>query len=492
MSKRYRDSHSSADQILLLPPSLHDWLPDGHAAYFVLDTVEQLDLSTIERLIQAKDPRGERPYSPAMMVALLFYAYMNGVFSSRRIARRCLEDVAFRVISGNHQPAYSTINAFRRTHLEALSAMFVQVLRLCEAAGLVQAPHVHQDGTKIQASASKHKAMSYDRMKKEEARLKAEINELLDKAEEADAEEDARLGKDKDGSEGVVDEIKRRESRRDWIRKAKAALEAEAKKARASKLRENAQGLRERADIEENAAEAKRKRTRADRSEAQADDLDPELEPEPDAPPDRLPKHRVKTEPDGTPKPKAQRNFTDPDSRIMKDGRGAFMQSYNGQIAVDEDSRVIVASELSNQAPDQEYLEPVLAKTTANLGRTPETWTGDAGYFSEANVDVCEQAGCTPYLAPGRQRRQWPPPDTVEGAPPDDLDSKERMRWQLRTREGRERMRRRKFTVEPVFGIIKEAMGFKRFLLRGMDKVRAEWNLVCIAYNLRTLHSAQR
>jgi hypothetical protein len=333
--------------------------------------------------------------------------------------------------------------------------------------------------------------MSYDRMKKEEARLKAEIDELLQRAEEADAEEDTLLGKDKDGSEGVAEEIRRRESRRDWIRKAKAALEAEAKKARASKLRENAQGLRERADIEENAPEAKRKRTRAARSEAQADDLDPQPEPEPDDPADRQPKHRVKTETDGTPKPKAQRNFTDPDSRIMKDGRGAFTQAYNGQIAVDEDSRVVVASTLSNQAPDQEYLEPVLARTTANLGRTPETWTGDAGYFSEANVDACEQAGCTPYLAPGRQRRRWPPPDTVEGAPPDDLDSKERMRWQLQTKQGSERMRRRKFTVEPVFGIIKEAMGFRRFLLRGIEKARAEWDLVCIAYNLRTLHSAR-
>lgn len=483
MAKRYRDA--SPSQTLLLPPSLHDWLPEGHLANFVLDVVAQLDISAIESRIQAKDPRGERPYSPRMLVALLFYAYASGVFSSRRIARACVENVAFRVVSGNSQPHFTVIAGFRRTYLKQLEALFLQVLRLCVAAGLVKGEHLHVDGTKVQANASKHKAMSYAGMKKAEARLTQEIDELLKKAEDADKADDGRLGEGRDDDDDVNPEVKRRETRREWIRKTREALEEEARRDRAEELRGQAEEQQRKAEDEPDPAEEKRKRTRADRAMEKATALDPAPAT---GPADPLPRHSLATEPDGTPKPEAQRNFTDPDSRIMVNKKGAYEQCFNGQVVADEAGHVIVAHGLSNQAPDSEYLAPMVDRATEGLGKTPASITADAGYMSRENVGACLHRDVRPYLAVDRERRSWPSPATAEGAPPRGSDAKQWMAWMLRTQEGQTRMRKRKSTVELVFGCIKEAMGFRRFLLRGLEKVRGEWALVCLAYNLRKLH----
>lgn len=483
MPKRYRDP--SPAQTLLLPPSLHDWLPEGHLANFVVDVVSQLDISAIESKIQAKDPRGERPYSPRMMVALLFYAYASGVFSSRRIARACAENVAFRVVSANSQPHFTVIAGFRRVYLVQLEALFLQVLRLCIEAGLVKGQHVHIDGTKVQASASKHKAMSYAGMKKAEERLTREIEELMRKAEEADKADDGRLGEGGDDDDDVHPEVKRRASRLEWIRKAKAALEEEARKARAEELRGQAEEQTRKADDETDPTEEKRKRTRSERALQKAAALDPEPSV---TPADPMPRHTPATEPNGLPKPDAQRNFTDPDSRIMMNKKGAYEQCYNGQVVADEAGHVIVAHGLSNQAPDCEYLAPLLDRALAGLGHTPASATADAGYMAQQNVGACVHRDIRPYLAVERERRSWPPPETAEGAPPRGSNARTWMAWMLRTEEGQTRMRKRKSTVELVFGCIKEAMGFRRFLLRGLDKVRGEWALVCLAYNLRKLH----
>lgn len=486
MAKKYRSR--PADQLFLLPPSLRDWLPEGHLANFVVDMVDEIDLSPIEGAIQAKDSRGTRPYDPRVMVALLVYAYATGVFSSRRIARACVENVAFRVISRDQQPFFTVIAEFRRTHLVAFSALFVEVLRLCREAGLVKGRDVHLDGTKLQANASKHKAMSYAGMKQAEERLSREIEELLARAEQADVEEDARQGIGRDEDDKVAPEVKRRDTRREWIRRKRAELEAEAREARAAELRAQAEEQRRRAEDEAKASNEQRRRTNAAKSEAKAAELAPDVPPPPAA--DAMPEHAPATEPDGTPKPDAQRNFTDGDSRIMLGKKGAYEQCYNGQVVADEASHVILAEGLSNQAPDSEYAPAMLARTVANLGEVPDTFTADAGYLSQNNVRACLHAGTTPYFAVDRERRSWPPPKEPEGAPPRNVTTREWMAWMLRTRQGQRQMRKRKSTVELVFGCIKQAMGFRQHLLRGLEKARAEWTLVCLSYNVRKLHAA--
>ena len=485
MKKQYRGS--SSDQLLLLPPSLRDWLPEGHLAHFVVDMVDELDISAIETVIQAKDGRGTRPYDPRMMVALLVYAYTTGVFSSRRIARGCVENVAFRVVSRDQQPFFTSIAEFRRTHLPALAGLFAEVLKLCREAGLVKGADVHLDGTKVHANASKHKAMSYVRMKAEEERLGREIDELLRRAEQADTEEDRRLGAGKDDGDGVDPEVQRRETRRDWIRRKRAELEEEARRARAEALREQAAEQRKKAEDEPDDAEAERKRSRAEKSERTAQAL---ADAAPRGGPTDMPANRPPVEVDGSPKPEAQRNFTDPDSRIMRMASGAYDQCYNGQVVADEGSHVILAAGLSNMAADAPHVPAMLARVEQALGRAPTSLTADAGYLSQENVRACLHAGTTPYFAVDRERRRWPPPPVQEGAPPRAADTKTWMRWLLTTRQGQTKMRKRKSTVELVFGCIKHAMGFRQFLLRGLEKAQAEWAFVCLAYNVRKLHIA--
>jgi transposase len=463
------------------------WLPEGHLAYFVLDLVRELDVSRIEHAIQSKDGRGTRPYSPRMMTALLVYAYCVGVFSSRKVERATYEDVAFRVLAGGEHPHFTTVNLFRLEHREALSGLFVQVLRLCARAGLSTAGHVSLDGTKVQANASKHKAMSYGRMKEEEKRLAAEIERLLFRADETDRREDEQYGRGQHADE-LPEELQRRDERLRRIREAKAALEKEAAEARAAQLRELAAAQREKGEAAADATERKRAATRAAKSQQQADELSPRHDDDDDSGGSSagtsLPTHRVPTTPTGDPTDKAQRNFTDPDSRIMV-RNGVFVQAYNAQVAVSE-SQVIVAHAVTNQPPDQEHLVPMLELLRGNCGELPETLSADAGFWSERNIAYCDANEVDAYLAVGRKT-----PDGAElGRLP--MTRAQEARWQmhqkLTTAQGRAVYSRRKVIVEPVFGQIKQALGFRRFSLRGLGKAAAEWGLVCLCHNLLKLH----
>lgn len=483
--KRYRPW--SPKQSFLLPPSPLEWLPEGHLAYFLLDVVEQLDLSEIERAIHAKDPRGNRPYSPAMMTVLLIYAYCVGIFSSRKIERAIYEDVAFRVLAGGEQPHFTTLNEFRKTHLRAFAGLFRQVLDLCQRSGLVKLGQVAIDGTKIQGNASRHKAMSYERMQQRQAQLEAEVARLLERAENVDQEEDARYGEGQ-REEDLPEELRRREKRLETIRKAKAELEAEAREARAAQLREQGDRARQQALSAPTEEEREKAQRRAEAREKAAAALDPESKAS-FVTPEGLPKHRPRTRPDGTPDPKAQRNFTDPDSRIVESG-GAFLQGYNCQLAVDEAHQIILAHGVTNQSPDAGNLAPILEQVRSNCaGQTPEIALADAGYWSaQAPQDCLEKAGTEVLISLHRQRHGESPPESSSSPLPPEATAREQMAWKLGTEQGRAAYARRKAIVEPVNGQIKEARGFRRFLLRGLDRVREEWTLVCLGHNLLKLH----
>jgi transposase len=487
-------------QTSLLPASPSDWLSADHQVYFLLDLVDELDLTAIVIPAQSKDPRGEKGFDPRMMTLLLLYAYCAGIVSSRKIERACYEDLAFRVLTGNQQPDHSRISEFRRRNLEALSGLFVQILRFCQEAGMVSLGHVALDGTKVQANASKHKAMSHERMLKAEAQLEKEIKELMRKAEILDAQEDGKYGKGKLGSE-LPEDLRRRQDRLEKIRQARKALEAEAAAA-ASRDRAKQAAAAEAAaaavdaEAEADATEQQKLRKKANRSRQKAETAknlaiekareaghEPEgLEPqEADAMPQRGLAHRA----DGSPKAGAQRNFTDPDSHIMKSD-GNLLQSYNCQAAVDGDHQVIVAMGVSNQPPDVEHLEPMLERTIANTGACPKTFIADAGYWSEANVSACEERGTDPHISTGRQKHGQPPP-AICGPIPKGLDAKGKMGRKLRKKEGREIYAKRKTIVEPVFGQTKEARGLRRFLLRGLEKVNSEWTIWGMTHNLNKL-----
>lgn len=425
-----------------------DWLPQDHLARFILDVVDELDLSAIVAKYE-REERGYPPHHPKMMVALLLYAYSVGAPSSRKIEKRCHEDIGFRVIAANTAPDHSRISDFRRRHLEELSSLFVQVLRMCQKAGLVKLGHVALDGTKIKANASKHKAMSYERMKKEEAKLREKVSALLAEAEAVDADEDARYGKDRRGDE-LPAELARAEGRREVIRKALRELKQEAK---------------------------------AQAAETPSDDDD---EP-PTAGGSELPKHRIPTERDGTPKAKAQRNFTDGDSRIMKTGDG-FIQGYNAQCVVDGAAQVIVAQAVTNQPPDAEHFIPMLEQAMQNCGERPRATSADAGYCSERNIEWALNQGLGPHIATGRTKADAEPP-TVRGRPPMTQTLKQAMARLLVTKSGKKVYSRRKVIAEPPFGQIKNR-GFRQFLLRGIGKVSGEWSLITTSHNLLKLYAA--
>lgn len=436
-------------QPFLLPPALQDWLPEGHLAYFVDETVEHLDLTAI-RAVYEDEPRGAPPYHPALLVKVLLYGYCKGVPSSRKLQTRCVEDVAFRVLAANQTPDFRTISDFRKRHLQALKGLFVQVLRLCQKAGLVKLGHVSLDGTKLKANASKHKAMSYAHMQETEARLQREVDALLKQAEAVDAAEDRQYGPDRRGDE-LPAELARRESRLAKIREAKAALEAEAKAA----------------------AQAAGPPPRPRRGPT----------PKPLAP---------------APAPKAQRNFTDPESRIMPSSsdKGAFVQAYNAQVAVDGHAQVIVACAITQQTTDTPALPSVVEQLVANTGAAPQTLSADAGYFSEANVQAVEALHPEPctqteaFIAVARVRHGHAPPPAPRGRIPTGLSLRERMRRKLRTVKGKRCYAKRKAIVEPVIGQIKQARGFRQFLLRGVTKVQTEWSLICTTHNLLKLWQA--
>ena len=482
--KRYRPY--SPEQSYLLPPSPREWLPEGHLAKFVLDLVSELDLSGIEKVVQAKDPRGERPFAPRMMTALLLYAYATGVFSSRGIEKATVEDLAFRFLSGNEQPHFTTINQFRAVHRQALAALFEQLLAACMSAGLVKLGHVAIDGTKMKANASKHKAMSYERMVKDDVRLRAEVEALLSQAEAVDAAEDAI-----EGAYDPEEEIRRREERIAKMAEVREALRRETAAKRAARLEEQSAELREKAvDPATSPRDQKGFQTLADTRELQAAAIKPDEDPEASADDsdDDLPRNTPPSTKAGEPKPNAQRNFTDPQSRIMvRDG--AFLQAYNGQIAVDEEHQIIVAAALSNQGPDTQYFEPMLRRVVENCDAVPERVTGDAGYFSAENVRAAEAMGCEPFIAAGGHRRDGFP-DEESSMPQFKTEAHGAMRAVLDSERGRAAYARRKATVEPVFGQIKSCRGFRQMSFRGLLKNRCEWLFVCATHNLLKLWRA--
>ena len=457
MSKQFRSC--DLNQALLLPPSLQDWLPEGHLARFLADVVETLDLSGIYARYEEGDGRGQAAYDPRMMVRLLIYGYCRGVASSRRIERATHEDVAFRYLAADQHPDHDTIADFRKEHLAELSQLFVQVLRLCQQAGLWKLGQVALDGTKVKANASKHKAMSYERMGEAEKRLAAEVKALLEAAARVDAEEDGKYGKGKRGDE-LPEELARRESRRAKIREAKAALEREARE----------QAVEEQARVEARLKE----REKQEAEQARKFGGRPPEVPDPEQ---------------AKPEPKAQRNFTDSDSRIMKDGATKeFVQAYNAQAVVDSHAQVMVVAGVTQQANDKQQLVAMLEQVEMLTGSKPQQATADAGYFSEANVTDPKLEGIDLLVAPDRPKHGEEVPVAIGPPPPASSGVADEMRYKLRTPEGRAVYRRRKAVVEPVFGQIKEPRGFRRFLLRGLAKVTAEWKLICATHNLLKLY----
>ena len=431
MSKTYLPY--DPDQQLLLPAALQEWLPDDHLAYFISDVVDQLDLSSITARYE-QERRGGPPYHPRMMVKVLLYGYCIGVASSRRIAQRLHEDIAFRVLAANNTPDFRTISDFRKDHLAALSGLFLQVLAFCQRSGLVKLGHVALDGTKVRANASRHKAMSYRRMKEKETQLAAEVAELLRRAQEVDDEEDRRYGKDKRGDE-LPEELAFREGRLQKIREAMAALGAEAQAA----------------------AEAEGK------------------------------------EHPGVPDDKAQRNFTDAESRIMPGPGGRdFLQAYNCQAVVDHAHQVIVAARATNQSSDQQQAAAMMQETIDNVGAVPREVSADAGYYSAKAVDDLQALGVDAFIAPEQTRHGRVVPPAPRGRIPRQLSPRDRMRRKLRTKRGRQRYALRMETVEPVFGQIKAGRGFRQFLLRGLEKVNGEWSLICTGHNLLKLFRCGR
>lgn len=427
MAKTFRPYEP--DQQLLLPPSLQDWVPQGHLARLVSDVVDTLDLSAIEDSYD--EERGYPPYHPTMMVKLLVYGYCTGVYSSRRVAGKLQDSVAFRFLAAGNEPDFRTISDFRKRHGQALAGLFDQVLEMCREAGLVKLGRVAIDGTKIKANASKHKAMSYGRMKQKESEARRLAKEWLRRAEQADAEEDRLYGRDLRGDE-LPPELANRESRLKKIREAKAALEAEA------------------------------------RRKAEVEGKDPKQAKPPD---------------------KAQYNFTDPESRIQKTSDG-FVQGYNAQVAVDDEFQIIVSQDVTPTAPDVNQLVPTVERIEDKLGTKPEQVLADAGYWSEENVRALETQGIEPFIATEKMKH-GPPQVAPRGRPPQGMTLRERMARKLRTKRGRRIYARRKVLAEPVIGQIKQARGFRQFLRRGVHKVKQEWALVCLAHNLCKLHTAR-
>jgi transposase len=443
MSKEFRAW--KIDDVQLLPASVQDYVPEDHLSRLIVSLVrESLDLSAI--LGGYSSGLGQPPYDPRLMTALLLHGYASGIYSSRRIARASVERADFMMIVAGDAPDFRTISEFRRRHLAALAGLFVQVLRLAEKAGLVKLGHVALDGTKVRANASKHKAMSYERMKKREAELKAEVDRWLAAAEAADREEDKLYGARR-GDE-MPDWVSDKRKRLDKIARAKAELEAEAKAAAE-------------AEMEARAAAQERRRAQGRKKPGK-----------PAAPPKAVPED------------KAQRNFTDSESRILKTKDG-FIQGYNAQAAVDGGHQIIVAQTLTNSSSDQAQLAPLLDGIRANLGRNPDEASADAGYCSQANLRTLQRRRIAAYVATGRQKHGTSAATAKKPPPPGSLLA--RMSRKLKRAGYRSRYRLRKQIVEPVFGQIKQARGFRQFLLRGIDKVKDEWALICIAHNLNKL-----
>jgi len=426
MAKTYKTYLPEQD--LLLPPSLRQWLPENHLAYCVSDVVDQLDLSAIESVYEEED-RGQPPYHPRMMVKILVYSYCVGVFSTRRMEKRLVEDVAFRVLAAGNEPDFRTLADFRKNHLKALEELFQQVLRLALEVGALKLGRVALDGSKVKANASKHKAMSYGRMEETEKRLRKEVRELLKQAEAVDEEEDKRYGRERQGEE-LPEELQRRETRIARIREAKKALEERA---------------REKAESEK------------------------------------------KDDQEAKPEPKAQYNFTDPESRILK-GSDAFVQGYNTQVAVEPTLQLIVGQRVTQAANDKQQMVPLIEVVQEQSGQKPEEVLADSGYCSEENLKYLAKRRMEGFVATEKKKHGERNEPCKRGPLPKGASRIERMKRKLQTKVGAAVYASRKYIVEPVFGQIKQARGFRQFLLRGLEKVRGEWALVCMTHNLLKFH----
>lgn len=437
MRKGYRPYLPEQD--FLLPPSLRNWLPEGHLAYYVSDVVDQLDLSAIHAVYE-KELRGQPPYDPRMMTKVLVYGYCVGVFSSRRIQKRLLEDIGFKVLAAGNEPDFRTISDFRKIHLEALQGLFEQVLEMALESGAVKLGRVSVDGTKMKANASKHKAMSYGRMQEKQRQLREEVKQLLAQAEAADEEEDRRYG-NRRGDE-LPKELQRRETRLAKIRQAKKIIE---------------QRAREKAAAEGKSAEEVEKAKPAD---------------------------------------KDQYNFTDPESRIMKGGDG-FVQGYNAQAAAEPTLGLIVGQLVTQAANDKEQLKPMVEAIEQQSGQRPPGILGDSGYCSEENLKYLESADqpekkIEGFISTGRQKHGEYGQPCKRGPLPKGATRVDRMKRKLQTKAGKAVYAARKYVIEPVFGQIKQARGFRQFVLRGIRKVRGEWALVCLTHNILRLHAAHQ
>jgi transposase len=439
------------ETLYLLPPSVQEWLPENHLARFVVEIVEQINLRPIKASYSG---RGSKPYNPEMLVALLFYGYATGVFSSRKLERSTYDSVAFRYIAANTHPDHDTIAAFRKRFLPELKDIFVEILTIAHQMNVLKLGKVNIDGTKVHANASKHKALSYGHASKLEKQIEAEVADLLKKAESAD-ENDIPDGMD------IPTELSIRSERLAAIREAKAEIERRAAQRHAEEQKEYDAKMAERAKKEQQTG----KKTRG-------------KAPQP---------------PTAGPTEKDQVNLTDAESRIMPTSGGGFEQSYNAQAGVDAETMLIVNSHVSQAPNDKQELEPALT----NLKELPQELGAvnvigaDNGFFSESNVNLCEENGVTPYIAVKRESHHPSPMERFQEPAPlsGPATAVDTMKHRLKTQAGKAVYAKRKSTIEPVFGIIKSAMGFRRFLLRGFEAVTGEWNLVCIAFNLKRLHA---
>jgi transposase len=435
MPKGYR--RYLPEQELLLPPSLRDWLAEDHLVYFVSDVVDQLDLTAMNAVYE-KDKRGQPPYDPRLMTKLLVYGYCTGVFSSRRIQKRLREDIAFKVLAAGNEPDFRTISDFRKIHIATLQNLFEQILAMALECGAIKLGRVSLDGTKLKANAGKHKAMSYGRMKEKQQQLKEEVQQLLEQAEAADQEEDRQYGNQR-GDE-LPEELRRRETRLAKIKEAKKVVEQRA--------REKA------AEEGKNAEEAKRTK----------------------------------------PGEKDQYNFTDPESRILK-GADGFVQGYNAQAAVEPTLLLIVGQSVTEAANDKQQLKPMVELIEQQSGQRPEAILADSGYCSEENLEYLESADqperkIEGFIATGKQKHGEHRQAAQRGRLPKGATKVDRMKQKLKTKVGHAVYAARKCVVEPVFGQIKQARGFRQFLLRGKKKVKGEWALVCLTHNVLRLYAA--
>lgn len=440
---------SNRKQAYLLPPSIDDWLPQKHLARYIAEIIEQLDLSDIYKHYSGQ---GKDAYDPKVLLALLFYGYATGTFSSRKIERATYDSVAFRFLCANTHPDHDTIANFRQRFLGELGGLFVQILTIAQEMGMLKVGKVSLDGTKIKANASKHKALSYAHAAKLQEQLEAEVKALLQKAADADNDDTP------DGM-SIPDEIARREDRIEVIKAAKAKIEQRAK---------------ERYDKEQ--AEYQQK---IDKREAK----------------ERLhgkkPRGKTPKPPTEGPRSKDQINLTDEESRVMPTSGGGFDQAYNAQASVEHESRLIVHQHVTQNSNDKQEIAPTLTWFSQHPELKPASLLADAGYCSEYNTGLCEDNGITPYISFGKEQHNQPLEKRFKEAEPlpDNPTIVEKMKHRLQTPEGKQIYAERKSTVEPVFGIIKHVMGFRQFMLRGFEKAKGEWNLICLAYNLKRLHT---